>query len=213
MGPGNNSPGASPPAPYTQNFGGVPSPNISAARAGNVRSPSPQVGRRDGSASSADDHATDPSNHGGQPPSDAFYYGVRNTQLNGAPPSVNGRAPSPNVAAGSDSGHGSGYVVSESVTRELKTKEEEITAMKRRETWMRAALAMAAKKGFIVPKIGSADLHGTDSPPPSEEDAELVENMKLGSEAGDNRKFFEALMVVKQELGKAKVSSPIHNTR
>jgi hypothetical protein len=72
----------------------------------------------------------------------------------------------------------------------LRAKDEEIKSLKAREVWMRTALAQATRRGYV-----SGDTEGASS----------LEGLKVEGTEG-NRQIVEALMAMKQELAKAKVS-------
>ena len=104
---------------------------------------------------------------------DGFYYGSRSMNL---PPNatMNGQASSSDV---------------------LREKDEEIDALRKRENWMKASLAMARSKGFVVPVSEGQEDGVKDGVKDGE--AEVV---------AENRQIVEALVSMKQELAKAKVS-------
>lgn len=74
-----------------------------------------------------------------------------------------------------------------------RAKDDEIQQLKAREMWMRTALAMATRRGFVV-----AD--AVDDP-----DAQSLEALHPTLEDGPNRQVVAALLQLKQELAKAKV--------
>lgn len=81
------------------------------------------------------------------PPGDAFVYPSKGP--NGQGP-VTGRV-SPMHAPGHSIGHtrpGSQSNIAADVVRDLRAKEAELETLRRRETWMRAALSKASKAGF-----------------------------------------------------------------
>jgi hypothetical protein len=99
------------------------------------------------------------------PPQDAFYYGART-------PAANGQE-----------------VISPD---EPKAKDEEIQALKAREAWMKTALAVATRRGFVASDAGDGG-----------EGLESFSKPALAE--GNNREVVEALIQLKQELAKAKV--------
>lgn len=102
---------------------------------------------------------------------DGFYYGSKSMNLP-ANATTNGQAPSNDI---------------------LRERDEEIEALRKRENWMKATLAMARSKGFVAPVSDGQEEVVKD------DEAEVV---------GDNRQVVEALVSMKQELAKAKVSLP-----
>jgi hypothetical protein len=74
-------------------------------------------------------------------PPDAFYY-----------PGSGAKSPTPLANGYSPNGHskiGSGGNISADLLRDLKAKDAELNSARKKETWMRAALAKANKGGFV----------------------------------------------------------------
>ncbi|EPQ29219.1 uncharacterized protein PFL1_06868 [Pseudozyma flocculosa PF-1] len=112
-------------------------------------------------------------------PQDAFHYG-----RNGTPPSANSAA--------------NGYhPASRSANAELE-------AMRRREAWLKAALAMAAKKGFVEPEQlqmpdGTSVEGRSDTP-----DRVSLDGFDTGPEGSEKDRIFKALVSLKTQLASAK---------
>lgn len=139
---------------------------------------------RDGDVRSSSPSATDPALQSSasssfMPPADAFYQP---------------RSPTIASAMNSVSGHGrqgslSG-IAGADLMREMKAREVEIDGMKRRERWLKAELARAAKAGFAVQSI-------------SNEPTLALED--FGSEESDARKLADALIGLKKERARLQV--------
>lgn len=81
----------------------------------------------------------------------------------------------------------------------LRTKEEEIGSLRARQEWMKVTLALATSRGFVAP------------PPIVDGDSDVanegLEGLKAGVVDGsDHEKILEALIQMKQELARSKVS-------
>ena len=115
-----------------------------------------------------------------KPPPDAFY------RPSPGSPTTNGFA---NVRPGS-----SGNVTAE-LLRDLKCKEAEVEALKRREAWMKSALSKASRSGFVY---GDDDL---------DVDAEEMEPSRIGDQddSGGERRIREMAMKFKQFRAKIEV--------
>ena len=109
--------------------------------------------------------------NGSPPPPDAFYY--------------------PNRSNGTAQGNGRG---SPFPAESARSKDDEIHQLKQREMWMKTALAMATRRGFVV-----AD--AVDDP-----DAQSLEALHPTLEDGTNRQVVAALLQLKQELAQAKMA-------
>lgn len=110
---------------------------------------------------------------------------VDNTYASGgrSSPAVNGYAPGPRP--------GSTGNVTADLIRDLKIKEAELEEMKKRETWMRAALRSATNAGFAYADVGANEVNRR-SPIDEEPDVKGLANM---------------IMHVKQEHARVQVSS------
>jgi hypothetical protein len=108
---------------------------------------------------------------GGGNPSDPFVYGAT------APKSLNGRT-SPVVGRPGSSGH-----IAADLIRDMRTKDAELETLRRRETWMRAALSRASKAGFSYNDIQSDD----------------GDEMRHEPESNDARKLLDLAFRLKQE--------------
>lgn len=127
-------------------------------------------------ASSTTLAAGNPNVNGASPPQDAFYYGARGN----ASPSVD---------------H----------TAALKAKEDEIEQLKAREGWFKTALAQATRRGFVAPE--QAEKKKEEGGEAGEEEVKPFAKLQASAgEDGPNREVLEALLTLKQELAKAKVS-------
>lgn len=183
----------SPPQQALAQFANAPSQGISAARG--ARSPSPNangntnggslnghgMSRQAGSGSSdGGDHdlvvpngiSATASGISSPPPQDAFYYPPR-PQTNGTATATSpGGTPPPEL---------------------IKAKDAEIAELKSREAWMKTALVLATRRGFVT--------HDAVD----EADAQSLEKLQPALEDGTNRQVVTALLQLKQELAKAKV--------
>ncbi|KAL8290164.1 hypothetical protein RQP46_003103 [Phenoliferia psychrophenolica] len=135
-----------------------------------ARSPSPTQLSESHDALAAPNGSSAGAN-GSPPPPDAFYYPNRSG------PQSNGRSASPL-----------------NPTDASRAKDDEIQQLKAREMWMRTALAMATRRGFVV-----AD--AVDDP-----EAQSLEALHPTLEDGPNRQVVAALLQLKQELAKAKTT-------
>lgn len=157
----NRSKGTSPPLSNSVHL----PPGAGPSRLVNARSPSPLQSpqlQQQRSGSSSEGGEGEPTN--GVPPEDAFYYGARAATNGGSPTLVN--------------------------VEVLRSKDDEINALKAREAWMKTALALATKRGFVVGEEPAGEEKSTSLPT---------------LEEGPNRQVVEALMQLKQELAQAKV--------
>jgi hypothetical protein len=79
----------------------------------------------------------------------------------------------------------------------------EVESLRRREQWMRAALAMAAKRGFIAPE----QLDMPDGSSINSSEAELnLDDLDTGAEGSEKDRVLRALITLKTQLASAKVS-------
>ncbi|KAG9001695.1 Negative regulator of mitotic exit [Tulasnella sp. JGI-2019a] len=131
------------------------------------------------------------------PPQDAFYYSNPSTAVITSaprtPPMVNGHS--------SFARNSAGNVVADM----LKAKEAELEGMKRRENWMKAALARATKAGFVwadgdlqESRVGS--WIGRDG------DEEDRSSLYGGNGESDNRKMADTVMKMKQEYSRIQMA-------
>jgi hypothetical protein len=140
-------------------------------RGGDGRSPSPS--------------ATDPALQSSAsssfaPPADAFYQ-PRSPTIASAMNSVNGHGRQGSL----------GGVAGADLMREMKAREVEVDGFRRRERWLKAELARAAKAGFAVQSA-------------SDEPGLALEN--FGAEGSDARKLADALIGLKKERARLQVS-------
>jgi len=126
---------------------------------------------------SAEDDAPGSANGHGHAGAGGFY--VPN-------PRTNGRSPSP-ASARRPSGAGPSV-------EQLAAKDDEIRTLQARETWMKTALAMATRRGFVPAEA----LQGLDGP--------SLEQMQPALEEGNQRQIVAALLQLKQELAAAKAT-------
>jgi len=134
-----------------------------------TRSPSPRLRAADGQINgSGGDRAA--------PPPDAFYYG---------------RSPTGNGFPGQ--GRPSSLSGSAELTRELKSKEGEIDAGRRREAALRVIIGKALKQGFEIGQDEEEE-HAKDEAD-DDHDAEMI------------RKLSDALIRLKQEKAAIQVST------
>lgn len=117
------------------------------------------------------------------PPPDAFYYGRSPTTANGFP---NGGRP------GSVSG-------SADLIRELKGKEAEVEAGRKREAALRVIIGRATQQGFTYDALDNESEDG------SKQDAE-----EIGGDAETVRKLADALVRLKQDKAAIQVSQPVN---
>lgn len=81
----------------------------------------------------------------------------------------------------------------------------ELEATRKREAWLKAALAMAVKKGFVPPEhIAGADAENVRAP----DDIDL-NGIDTGLEGTDKDRIVRALITLKTKLAAAQVSSPV----
>lgn len=79
----------------------------------------------------------------------------------------------------------------------------EMEAMKKREAWMKAALALAYKKGFVAPD----ELEMPDGTHASSRDSQLnIDSIDTGSEGSDKDRILRALVALKSQLSTAKAT-------
>ncbi|PWN53649.1 hypothetical protein IE53DRAFT_301311, partial [Violaceomyces palustris] len=117
-----------------------------------------------------------PSNQGA--PQDAFHYGRGST-----PPGA----------------QMNGYGTNKTVSNELE-------AMRRRENWLKAALAVAAKKGFVAPEqIQMPDGSILDERVASPDRVSL-DSIDIGGEGSDKERVVRALVSLKTQLANAKAT-------
>lgn len=123
------------------------------------------------------------------PPADAFYYNGGKSSLNGHP-NQNGRLSPAHGRPGS-----TGNVAADLV-RDMRAKDAELETLRRRETWMKAALSKATKAGFVWPDHQQHDNEDIDdlfgglmSSP----------NSTSPDSSGDVRKLAEIAIKLKQE--------------
>jgi hypothetical protein len=87
----------------------------------------------------------------------------------------------------------------------------EVESLRRREQWMRAALAMAAKRGFIAPE----QLDMPDGSSINSSEAELnLDDLDTGAEGSEKDRVLRALITLKTQLASAKESqaaSPVRS--
>ncbi|KAN0060201.1 hypothetical protein ACQY0O_007530 [Thecaphora frezii] len=80
----------------------------------------------------------------------------------------------------------------------------ELEAMRKREAWLKAALAMAAKKGFVEPEqlqmADGSSVDGRSDTPAS------IEGLDTGPEGSDKDRIFRALVSLKTQLAGAKAT-------
>lgn len=87
-----------------------------------------------------------------------------------------GRSPSVNGFVNGKGGS-TGNITADLI-RDLKEKEGEMEAMKKREAWMKAALAKATRSGFIYPDEDMLDEESDDDDIDSRKVADMVMNLK-----------------------------------
>ncbi|CAO1633807.1 unnamed protein product [Parajaminaea phylloscopi] len=79
----------------------------------------------------------------------------------------------------------------------------ELEAMRKREAWMKAALLLASKKGFISPD----DLEMPDGTQASARDVQLnLDTVDTGAEGSDKDRIVRALVTLKSQLSSAKAT-------
>jgi hypothetical protein len=123
--------------------------------------------------------ARSPSPGGAPAPSDAFIYNNKPSAL------TNGRT-SPVVGRPGSTGN-----IAAEIMRDLHAKNAELETLRRRETWMRAALSKASKAGFSW-----KDLSLDDDDDPSNHEPET----------GDGKRLLEIAFKLKQERANLQVS-------
>lgn len=130
------------------------------------------------------------------PPQDAFYYSNATN-----PPSTSGHGKSSPMLNGNHVGsrNSAGNVVAEM----LRGKEQELETMKRRENWMKAALARASKAGFVwadgdlqESRVGS--WHSRD-------EDDISSDLYGGSSEAVNRKVADVVIKMKREYSALQV--------
>lgn len=88
------------------------------------------------------------------------------------------RAASPTVNGFSHGKVGSTGNITADLIRDLKAKEAEVEALKKREAWMKAALTKASRSGFVYPDGEALGTDGDDDDIDSRKVADMVMNLK-----------------------------------
>ncbi|KAE8221498.1 hypothetical protein CF319_g5154 [Tilletia indica] len=87
----------------------------------------------------------------------------------------------------------------------------ELVALRKREAWMKVALAAALRKGFVPSEVlqqQSQSGKGGAVPPPSSEELAAIEGMsgQMGGDGGDKDKVVKALLALKAKLANAQAT-------
>jgi chromosome segregation ATPase len=132
-----------------------------------------------GTVGSAAGYYAERANAVASPPSDGFHYGPNSTQQNGA------------MQRGSPA-------------NQSTISNTEVDTLRKREAWMKAALAMAAKRGFVVPEqldAGESPTSATSRRAPTDF---TLDDVDTGADGSDKEKVLRAVIGLKTQLAQAK---------
>lgn len=102
--------------------------------------------------------------------------------------------------------NGSNVSLNLASSESMRAKDEEISALKAKQEWMKVTLALATSRGFVAtPESNVEGIEGSSE--------KMLALEAAGKDNGNNEtgKVVEALIQMKQELARSKVSPPPHS--